>query len=341
MQTYEQILNRMKSAYFDAASSNPENNTDAMLRLQAVASELYNLSCYGDFALKQTSYRTASGEYLDQHANICGLERKTPRKARGRVKFSVSEPAEQDINIPQGVICSVKDKPFIQFVTLSDAQITQGSLSVDADIEALDFGEEYNVAKDSITVMVNPPSVVETVNNESTVMGGCSRESDETLRRRIKDSYEFIHNGISLNYYIERICNIDDVLDCRIVVNGSSLTVTCRTKSGVLDDDIKSEIRNILGIVELFNSTIVIKLASALSVDFEVIVRGGEQADVEEVLRKYIDGLRICEGVIERECERLICDACSANACEVYASDVGPRSVEYSTLGEVRVYYYE
>ncbi len=342
MKTYEEILNNMKKAYFEASGSNLSENAEALSRIKAAASELYNISCYSDFVLKQMFYQSASGTYLDLHANICGLKRKTPGKARGSVSFSVSIPYTEDIIIPSGVICSVKDNPFIQFVTTGEARLPAGQLSAEAEIEALGFGEDYNVAENSITVMVNPPVKIESVCNNCNTSGGSFAESDESLRRRIEASYDFIHNGISKKYYMDRLRNIEDMLDCNLICQtDSEIIVVCRTKSGTISNELETEINNILGAVALFGGSVSIINAVAKAVDFNIIVRGGQKADITEVLQKYFHSIMIGESIIERKCERLIIDACSALECEVNASTVSAGSDEYFTLGEVNVYYYD
>lgn len=343
MQTYEMILSRMKKAYYDACGEMPSKNNDAMLRLQAVASELYNISCFGDFALKQTNVKTASGEYLDVHAHACGLTRKSPTKATGKVTFSVSEPAIESITIPTGVICSLEDSPFIQFVTTTSATIQEGFLNAQADIEALDFGEEYNVPEGTITVMVNPPAMVEAVINEKAIKGGSNTESDETLRRRIEDSYDFVNNAISLAYYAERVCDFDEVKDCKITKNAtaSAVNVYCRTASGSIRGDLVAKIKSLLGVIELFDADLYFISAVEKPVNFTVILHGGSDENVAPTLQKYIDTLRIGECVVERECERMLCDACDANSCEVYADSIGVDVKEYVTLGDVEVHIYD
>ena len=62
MKTYDEILNSMKNTYFEESGSAVEDNSQTLKLLEIVASELYGLSCYADWALKQNFVQTANGE---------------------------------------------------------------------------------------------------------------------------------------------------------------------------------------------------------------------------------------------------------------------------------------
>lgn len=338
---FDELLSNMKNAYFAECGENPSENAEALARIKAVCSELYNMACYGDFAFAQSFYQSATGEYLDLHANICGLSRKTPSKAKGALKFTISQPLDEDVVIPAGTICSLKDNPYIQFATLSNAIIPSGNLYVNADVEALGYGDEYNVTKTLDFVMVNPPAQVEGVEISKAIVGGNNAETDEMLRRRISASYDFIHNGIGKSYFVDRITNIDEVLDCNLISSGSSLTVICRTKNSTISSTLKAEIEDALGAVMFFGGRLSVRAASETPVDLKVIVRGGHEGDVEGVLQRYFNAIRIGEGVNEHACERLVKDECLATSCEVIASSLGVDADEHIYLNSVRVYYYD
>ena len=100
--TYEQIVDEMLKAYFNESGQKPDKNSLEMKRIEAVASELYGLSCYGDFIFKQSFVQTATGEYLDRHGEIRDCARKEAFCATGWLDFYLDEPIEEDVEIPMG-----------------------------------------------------------------------------------------------------------------------------------------------------------------------------------------------------------------------------------------------
>ena len=60
MISYDEILQNMRTAYFNECGPYPDMNTKIGVSLKAVASELCNLSVYTDYALKQSNWKTAT-----------------------------------------------------------------------------------------------------------------------------------------------------------------------------------------------------------------------------------------------------------------------------------------
>lgn len=121
--TYDEILNNMKNAFYEKSGENVDLMSDLGARFQAVASELYSLSCYGDYILRQSFPQTASGTELDYHAALRDITRKSASKSSGELTFYVDEPIETELTVPKGTVCSVKDSPYIQFETRGEAFI--------------------------------------------------------------------------------------------------------------------------------------------------------------------------------------------------------------------------
>ena len=98
--TFNDLVTQMKNSYFSVTGETLSEDSETAKRLEAVASELYSLSCYGDYIFKQAFVQTATGKYLDYHAQLRGVTRKTASSSAGEVTFSVIEPLEEDIIIP-------------------------------------------------------------------------------------------------------------------------------------------------------------------------------------------------------------------------------------------------
>ena len=99
--TYDEILNNMKNAFYEKSGENVDLMSDLGARFQAVASELYSLSCYGDYILRQSFPQTASGTELDYHAALRDITRKSASKSSGELTFYVDEPIETELTVPK------------------------------------------------------------------------------------------------------------------------------------------------------------------------------------------------------------------------------------------------
>ena len=67
---------------------------DLSVRLYALAAQVYALWVQSEWVTRQAFPQTASGAYLDSHAQLRGLERKQAVAARGIVRFTAGEAAQ-------------------------------------------------------------------------------------------------------------------------------------------------------------------------------------------------------------------------------------------------------
>lgn len=242
--TYEEILDSMKAAYFNECNCLPDDSSATMKIFEILASELFSLSCTGDYIFRQAFVQTATGEHLDRLGELRCCQRKTPSCASGILTFSVTEPAEEDIIIPSGTVCSVYDKPYVQYATGEKAVIKTGEQSVSVKADALTAGDICNAEAGTVTVMVNAPIGVTAVTNLKNFKGGYDGESDESYRERILNHYIEDLNGENIGSYESLILSLDYVTDCRIPpadVPGV-INIYVSTKNDSLTDEQKWEI---------------------------------------------------------------------------------------------------
>lgn len=260
---YEQILIDMKTAFFEECGKNAENLPEIDARFKNLATELYAISSYGEYIMKQAFIQTASGSYLDMHAAERGLVRKNGSKARGDLTFSIESPQEADVLIPKGTVCSVKGMPFIQFITTEDAEILVGQSSVNAAAQALEDGSAYNTGAKTITVMVNAPTGVSSVCNDKKFISGCNSENDETFRQRMMAHYSTPLNGVNAQSIEEVILLIDGVIDCVVAMGESQLLVRLyiKTQTNSLEDDVIEKIVDAMALVYIIEGDLDIVMA--------------------------------------------------------------------------------
>lgn len=291
--TYNQILEEMKQAYYNECSEQIKNMSDLEQRFKAVASEIYALSVNADYYLKQAFVQTATGEYLDRHAAMRSIARKTPAYAKGFLTFSLGEALQTDVTIPAKTVCSKADFPLVQFSTDEKAVIKAGDISVTVGATALLQGEEHNALAGEVTVMVNPPEYVISVTNESDFSGGTDQETDESLRQRIMSSYSVISNAVNTKSVEEMILTVDEILDASVAYNTEEnlIEICIRLKGAELTTDITSEVSDRLGFTEYCTGSL--RFIMAEEKDFSVyaaikVTKGTDKEQLEKDIIKNI-----------------------------------------------------
>lgn len=291
----------MRNRFYEECGEDVKDYSDIELRFKAVASEIYAACTASDFALKQAFVQTATGDYLDKHAEMRGITRKQPEFAKGTLSFFVSEKLDFDVDIPKGTICSVKDNPLIQFATDFGAWLPAGSEGVSIPSTAISEGEEYNVPADSATVLVNPPEYVYSATNQNAFTGGADLETDESLRQRIIDSYgAALSNGVNSKSMEEQILTIEGIKDCSMNYDSKSkvLNIWISTANEYMPvTNYTDQVKEKLGILEICRVPYNLKKAtkSEFSVFAAVKVSGG--ADKEKLLTDVKNAItEICSG---------------------------------------------
>ena len=172
-----------------------------------VAEDIY-YSAFIDFA---------TGKSLDYIAALIGYTRIAAAKATGTVTFSRSTPASEDIIIPAGTRVSTSDGSVV-FKTTQAVTLTAGLTSVDAQIEAVEPGSQGNVAANTISVIVDPVSGIEAVNNANPTEDGRDTETDEEFRLRIKTTIQSIGKA-TLDAILARVRSVEGVKSAKIEEN--------------------------------------------------------------------------------------------------------------------------
>lgn len=201
--TYEEILAQMKQKFKQESGFEADDATDIGIRLRLLAGQLFSQSQQISFVAKQVFLQTATGEYLDKHAQMRGMTRRSATKSHGTVRFSVAQAAVADIVIPKGTLCAVSGDSTQTYETTQQATLLLGQVQVDVPTIAVNSGEKGNAAKGVVTMLVNPPQGITAVTNITEMTGGSEQESDNLLRDRVFESYRQLANGANLEYYKE------------------------------------------------------------------------------------------------------------------------------------------
>ena len=338
----------MKTKYFESCGDTVENDSDLDIRFKAVASELFSLSCYGDFILKQAFPQNATGEYLEAHAALRGISRKTPSKAEGEITFYILEEAQSSVEIPSGVICSAKGKPYIQFETLEAGAIPAGGTECTVSARAVEAGSQFNCEAGEVCIMVNAPAGVTGAINASAFSGGSNAEGDASLRRRVCSSYSIPQAGVSCASIREVLLGCDEILDCKGSFEDETYTVIVKTRNQSVSPELEAEIKRLIIGSEAFAFAVETEAAQSVPFDLVLSVTGavGDSeelaAEAERAVRDLCSNLEIDASLSLSKTGFSVSSALGTGYCEVSSESAAEGTVypdinTYLELNGVRV----
>jgi len=244
MKEAREIFSEMLTIFEEKTGMTMTESADLAVRLYAAAAELESLYGYCDWALRQSFPQTATGEYLDKHAQMRFLSRKQGEKARGSVTFYLSEMQTEDVIVPAGTV--VTTASLVRFQTLEDAVIGAGSLSAQAPAEAEEAGAHGNVPAGMVTKMPQMPVSVTGCENPAAFTGGADGESDETLRQRVLDSYKRLPNGANAAFYESLVLQHEDVSAVKVLPRrrgAGTVDIVAAGKLGIPSAALLSELK--------------------------------------------------------------------------------------------------
>lgn len=328
--TYDEILDNMKSTYFNECGERLDDRSQTAKRFEAVASELFALSCYGDYIFRQAFIQTATKDNLDRLGAVRNCKRKEASKAQGMLTFYVDEPAQEKIVIAQNTVCSVEDSPYIQFATTDKGVIEIGESYVIVPAIALSEGYDYNLPSGKITVMVNAPVGVSGVRNDDDFAGGYDNESDSAYRERIMNHYSIESNGLNAQSTANAVLLLDFVTDCFIpnAQTPGEITVVITTKDNRITDLQVQQVENSVGISELTGAAVDVQLAQPqnFSVVIEANIRAGFdkeniKIEIEDIAKEICSACRIGRALPLNKISKQLVAIDGISSFNIYSND--------------------
>lgn len=299
---YSEILERMKDEYRKHAGYTPDDASDIGIRMKTLAGEIFSLESSMDFIKRQMFPTTATGIYLDMHAEQRGISRQSPTKAIGRLMFYVERALTYDFTVPAGTVCAVSDGS-LRFVTDNDVVLPSGNVYVMAEVHAEQGGSEYNVPSNTVNSIVTYFSESIYVNNTSGFSGGADAESDEELRTRIAESYYNPSNGMNETYYKQLAMSVDGVYSAnvwRLAHGTGTVGVFIASRAAKASDTAVSEVQQLMNKMRPLGVDVIVESAklTAVSVKVSVAVFDGYSPDevkgrVQTAIKNYFERLGV------------------------------------------------
>ncbi len=199
MRSIEEIYQELKSAFADGSGFEPVNGCDLAVRLWAAAAQIQALEMQADWVLEQSFPQTAAGVSLDHHAAMRGITRLAAAKAVGKLRFYVKDAISEAVSVAAGTVCMTEDGK--RFQTTETTVIQPGELWAEAAAEAMESGSGSNAVPGAVCILTACPVAVTGCTNPEAFFGGSDAEDDESLRRRVLESYRRLPNGANAAWY--------------------------------------------------------------------------------------------------------------------------------------------
>ena len=284
MKSVDEIYQELLAAFARRAGFTPEDACDLSVRLYAAAAQIQALDIQAEWVLDQSFPQTAQGVYLDRHAAMRGLSRLPASRAVGTLRFSVESPPALAVNIPAGTVCMTADER--RFQTTAGATLAAGATYADAPAEALEAGGGGNAVADIVRFLTACPVAVTACTNPAAFSGGSDAEDDETLRRRVLESYRRLPNGANAAWDEQTAMSHDGVAAARAVGRArgiGTVDVYIAGESGLPGAALLEEVRADLRERREIAVDVAVKAPAAVPVNVSAAIAVGENADFDEV----------------------------------------------------------
>lgn len=244
MKTVEEIYSRMMAAFAAKTGLEGDGCGDLATRLYAVAAELSSLYIQSDWVARQCFPQSATGEYLDRHAALRGVSRRTAAKAEGVLRFAVDGALTTDLAIPVGTVCMTAG--LVRFETTSPAVLRAGKKTADVPAAAVVAGAAGNAAAGSILSMAVAPVGVSRCSNPAPFTGGVDGEGDEALRERVLETFQRLPNGANAAFYQQGALSFPQVAAAKVIPRSrgiGTVDVVLAAHAGVPDADLIARVQ--------------------------------------------------------------------------------------------------
>ncbi len=276
MERYEEVLTRMKQAFAQQAGYAVEEGSDAEIRMQVLAGEIYSGLVNAQWLKRQMFPQTAQGEYLTMHGQEHGLQRKQAQCATGNLTFARTSALSYDLLIPKGTVCAVSKEDTVRYVTTQAATLPANSLSVTVPAQAQQGGVCGNTAANTVKVMITVPAGVQTVTNEAAFCGGADDEGDAAFRARLLAHCEAPATGANAAFYRALALQHPQVYSVGVVPkeNGvGTVSVYVAAMGGVPDADVIAELQAQFDNARELNTAVTVQAAAVQKIPLRLRIK--------------------------------------------------------------------
>jgi uncharacterized phage protein gp47/JayE len=274
--------------------------SDAYIKYEVIASQIAGLYEYLAFIEQHVAFPvTATGEFLDKHAEEIGITRKAANKATGSLRLYGVEGSVAPIGTVVATLPDT-DGSVVELETTAVGTIEVGQTYINVAAQAKVGGISGNIMADTSLVFVLPPAGFTSVTNPAAFTNGSDAETDDELRER----YLFITTnplGAGTESDYERwALEIPGVQSARVVGGAGTVNVLITAADGIPSGTlIDSVLENINAVRPIGVSiTVTAPTAKTQNIAVTVTVAGGYTVGavtpyVQNVITSYINSIEI------------------------------------------------
>jgi len=298
-----------------------------------------------DESARQNLLAYAEKDKLDALAEFYGISRLPAQPAMTTLRFSLSQPQNFPVIIPQGTRATADNK--VIFATATQAVIPEGESFVDVKGVATEpgqIGNGYQIGQ--INSLVDPVPYVAAVTNISISMYGADMESDERFRERLRLSLErFSTAGPKFAYVFHTKSVHQDIEDVEVFSPQPGVVkIVCILKDGALPDStmletISSKVSSEK--VRPLTDMVIVSAPQVITYDISMTyyihkkdeaIRSHIQSSVEKALQDFIlwTKTKIGRDILPEELIKRVKDA---GAYRVVLTEPAYRRIEIDQVG--------
>lgn len=314
MKAVEEIYQDMVACFTRETGMALEGTGELEVRMYALAVQLYGLYAENAWTRRQCFPQTASGTYLDYHAQLRGLSRNEAAKAVGSLRFSVEKTLTEDVAIPAGTVCMTAG--LVRFVTTQAGVLPAGEWSVEVPAQAAEAGAGGNTPADTVRAMEVAPVSIAACSNPVPFSGGREKEDDETLRSRILDTYRRMPNGTNAAYYESQALTMEGVAAASVLPKNrgvGTVDVVIADRDGIPDSALLAAVQADLEKKREIAVDLRVLAPTPVTIDVAVQVAAREgyapievQNQVKTAISGYFDGTLLAGDVLLAQLGQLI-----------------------------------
>lgn len=344
MKTVDELYSDMQADFTARTGMEITLGGDLSARLYAAAAQIYALYVQADWVNRQCFPQTAQGEYLDHHAQLRALERKTAARAQGTVRFFGDAASTMDRAIPAGTVCMTSG--LVRFETTQDAVMAAGASRVDVPAQAVEPGSSGNVIAGSIRSLSAAPAGITGCTNPQAMSGGTDAEDDEHLRRRILDSFLRLPNGANSAFYEQSALAFDEVAAAAALPRNrgaGTVDVVVATPQGIPDQSLLEQLNEHFRERREIAVDVCVLAPEPVTVDVRVQIESAdmEQAtqQIKQALTAWFSGQRLGQNVLRAKLGSLIfgLDGVDNYTLSAPAADISVSKAQLPVLGTITV----
>lgn len=309
----QKMINYFNNKYPNSQITDFNEGSEIRNLLESISVDIYHLESLENGLLRQAFLTTATGGYLDLHGEGLNVTRSIALQAQGTVTFSISEPVNYLITIPQHTRI-VDTATGLYYETWTSCEIPIGETSVDCPVYSVVTGAGTNIPAESEFLFYDQNSFREvSITNSSAFTGGCDAETDEDYRSRLIEAKTSDGFG-SREYYTKlgRVKGTHDIAlvpsethTAKVIVNGYQKPIT----DGLLAT-VTAQYTNEKNIV--YNHSFEVEKATFTTVDLTIVMTVSDEIQdsvIETILNNYFDG-----GIINANSQQFNNKGCSVNS---------------------------